>query len=264
MRLINTLILLCFSIPALHATATVENFMPDQFMTPHHLPSSYNPEAIIESAFKRKIQNDYIKDSRVTNQRFFKYGNFILSRQTDEHIETDDEQNHPQMKEQCRTTVVNGLIYDAQGRLADNDNTITDEFEDAVDFNYVISKKGELFLMSANDGCHSYILKSKEEKPYYGIGKPVACAGKISARKGKIISFDIDSGHYWPIEDQLIIATHHLAAQGVFADDAVIGYHDYRKFPENFIRNNPSVEWSYKISLEAFSALSPAEILNRY
>lgn len=266
MKLLHTYFLLfCFSAPSLHATASVEsNWGNDHFASPHYSMPNYDPEAEVKAAFKKKIEADYIKDSRIVNQRFFKYENFILARQTDEHIETDDEQNVPEMKELCRTIIKNGLVYDAKGRLGDNANTITEEYTDPVDFNYVISKKGELFLMSANDGCHSYMLKSKQGKAHYGIGKPVAAAGKISLRQGKIISFDIDSGHYWPIEDQLIVATHYMAKKGVFAEDAEIGFHDHRKLPKDFAAKYPCVEFLYKIPVDAFLEISPEPILNQY
>lgn len=266
MKFLHTYFLLfCFSAPSLHATASIEPFCGESLFSPsHYSVQDYNPEAVVEAAFKKKIEADYIKDSRVVNQRFFKYNDFILARQTEEHLEIDDVQNVPEMKELCRTFIKDGLIYDAKGRLGDNANTIIAEDIDPVDFNYVISKKGELYIMSANDGCHSYMLKSKPGNPHYGIGKPVASAGKISLRQGKIISFDIDSGHYWPIEDQLIIATHYMAQKAVFAEDAEIGFRDHRRLPKDFAEKYPCVEWTNKIPIGVFLEMSPEPILNQY
>jgi len=215
--------------PSLQATAFVEdyNFKPQAYM--HNTYSVQQEEEEARSQFNNIVLGKYIKNSRVIDNRFFKHNAFILSRQTDEEFEVDDEQNIPEMKQLSRTSIVDGRVYDAQGRLADNrNNTLYDEtdFEYEYDFNYVISKKGDFYIMSASQGCHSYILKSSPDKPYYGIGKPVACAGKVSLYEGKIISFDIDSGHYWPKEDQLIVAAHYMAKYDVFHENALIGIHD--------------------------------------
>jgi hypothetical protein len=250
--------------PSLQATAFVEdyNFQPHACM--NNTYSVQQEEEYKIAQFNTKVLSTYIKDSRVVDSRFFKHNSFILSRQTDEEFEIDDEQNIPEMKELSRTSITNGRVRDAQGRLADNRNNPVPESDDFYDFNYVISKKGDLFIMPASEGCHSYILKSSPDKPYYGIGKPVACAGKVSLYQGKIISFDIDSGHYWPREDQLIVAAHHMAKQGVFHDNAVIGIHDYKRLPNEFVAYYPRVEWEYKVPAHIFLQIDPEAILNGY
>lgn len=264
MKILNFLLIIITASSSLHATLFVEDYNDHS----HTCAKDVFFEPDVQNArilFNNKISKDYIKNSRIMDERFFKHNTFILSRQTDEEFELDDEQNIPEMKKLSRTSIVDGRVYDAQGRLADNrNNTLYDETDHEYDFNYVISKKGDFFIMPASEGCHSYILKSSPHKPYYGIGKPVACAGKVSLHEGKIISFDIDSGHYWPKEDQLIVAAHYMAKYDVFHENALIGIHDYKRLPKEFVESYPPIEWEYKAPVKLFLKIDPQPILNRY
>lgn len=256
---------------SLNATMLMENYDDIHFGRASNYSAELDNEnertvaqANARALFDIKVLEKYIQNSRIVDNRFFEHNSFILSRQTDEEFELEDEQNIPEMKNLCRTSIFSGRIYDAQSRLADNRNNTLPETDEVFDFNYVISRKGDFYIMPATEGCHSYILKSSPDKPYYGIGKPVACAGKVSLHEGKIISFNIDSGHYWPREDQLIVAAHHMAKQGVFHDNAFIGIHDYKRLPKEFIESYPRIEWEYKAPVNVFLQIDPEPILSRY
>lgn len=264
---------LAFAFLLLLNNPAFSSVMVDDFVNQQHnftpTPSNESseddrPEKIIKELFEAKIQASYIKDAAVINNRFFRHGEFLLSRQTDEELELEDERNTPEMKSLCSTSISDGRVYDAFNRLADNFHNHDSINDDYRDFNYVVSKNGTLFIMDAENGCHSYILKSKPEDPYYGIGKPVACAGKMSFSQGKITSINIDSGHYWPFEDQLVLVTHHLFKKGIFANDAKVGIRTYTRLPTDFISRYPRCEWEYEIPLQVFLSITPEEILNKY
>lgn len=145
--------------------------------------------------------------SEDTRTRFYQKNGFVLCEQRSLNDEKDFPGNDAKVQSETRTTIKDGFIYDTQNNLLDTTKDGT--------FIYAMNHNGTLYTASNMGTHHSYFLKSKPEKPFYGIGRNVACAGMLQAKNGKITAIDNESGHYQPIRDQLVLAVQFLAKQGV-------------------------------------------------
>lgn len=141
-----------------------------------------------------------------------KVGEFIMCTLVNPHREPESAANHPQLKEQSRVTVRDGLLYRGKDLLN------TDALPQGHQI-WVMNKNGELFIGAP---CHAFLLKSQPGKPGYGYAKPVACAGDIRVVNGKIVRIDNRSGHYQPHADQLKLAIRYLSTLDVLAHDVHI------------------------------------------
>ncbi|MCP4923302.1 MAG: glycogen synthase [bacterium] len=172
---------------------------------------------------------------------------FILGTLKTGKRERESEFNLFDLKERTRTIIKDGFIYQ------NNDDTIFDtgQMKKNPSFyvTWVLNKKGELFCGAQ---CHAFFLKSKRGNPHYGFSKPVACAGDIIIRNGKIIYIDNRSGHYMPSLDQMLIATHYLHTLGILDKNCEIrnestgtniSYADIINIaPEKIVSQYPSLE----------------------
>lgn len=150
--------------------------------------------------------------------RFFQKNGFVLCEQFSLQYEKDFPGNDANVQSDTRTTVKDGLIYDAH-------NNLLDTTKDGL-FVYAMNHDGTLYTASNGGKHHSYFLKSKPEKLFYGIGRNVACAGTLQAKDGKITSISNESGHYLPIKDQLVLAVQFLAIKGVVDENLKISLLD--------------------------------------
>ena len=148
--------------------------------------------------------------------RFSTNQNFIISSlvlEKGENATIKCPSNHESIQRDTLTEFREGKIYMNNIPL-----TVRDEI-------YVISPKGFLYtsdVTKVNVGHHHHFLKSKVEKLWYGCGKPVACAGHITIKDGKITAIDSRSGHYQPDRDQLLLAAHYLYQKGLLDENCII------------------------------------------
>lgn len=149
---------------------------------------------------------------------------FILTTQ-DSFNESKMPGNDEKAKEYCATFFKDGKIYNTKsGKLiGDSESTLL----------YVMSKTGKLYIHTREfiklGVHHSYILKGKQGSEIEGYGKPVASAGMLKVKNGKITFIDNSSGHYQPNKDQLKIAAKFLKSQGVFSDYGFLQLYEDKK-----------------------------------
>lgn len=73
-----------------------------------------------------------------------------------------------------KVKIVDGIVYDARGRVMDGH------------FGYVMDASGDIYVFRSGRLRHSSIV----------AGGPVAGAGEITIREGRVEDVDSDSGHY--------------------------------------------------------------------
>lgn len=108
-----------------------------------------------------------------------------------------------------RLTVGGSLLYTAQGKPLDTSNMVT-HFSGPGYAIYVMSQEGHLHVTSHSVGerHHSSLL----------AGLPVACAGELIARGGRLQLLTNKSGHYVPNRENLLQVLAALDLQGVPLD----------------------------------------------
>lgn len=165
----------------------------------------------------------------------FKYDKFVLSTLCSDYTnsEADKPDNTPDKKQKCRLEIKDGLLYSASGSLFSTDAS-KKAFNDSGEWIFVIDKKGRIYsdtmygdvakISIGNN--HSFFLKSKEGKPFYGFGKPIALGGHLTAKDGKIIKIDNASGHYKPNFDQLKLGLAYLFEENLLSDEVDISCSD--------------------------------------
>jgi starch synthase len=148
--------------------------------------------------------------------KYEKFYPFVMTTLKQGKREYETKDNKPNLKDLTRVTIKNGHLYFNNGLELFNTDTLRSK-----DFycTWVLNKKGNLF---SGAFCHAYFLKSKPGRPYYGYGKPIACAGDIIVKEGKIVYIDNRSGHYEPNKDQFLLVLHYLNSLNIFDNNCVI------------------------------------------
>jgi hypothetical protein len=162
----------------------------------------------IHSLALELIKEQYDTNSVMERTRTFE--RFVVSRSY-----SDAEVCHPDLHEQCLVNIKDGLLYQ-NGELLTTDGTI-----------WALNPQGILSIYPRNK---SYLLAGRPHANHSlffqknDIGLPIACAGHIEVREGKIKWLNNHSGHYMISTLQFILAIHYLYEKGIFADDLVIDF----------------------------------------
>ncbi len=142
----------------------------------------------------------------------FREGDFVLSSVMAGGSESGHPGNEDNLKKLHVTSVSDGILYDVEGNILSNSNSI-----------YVVDRKGRLYISDSSGPTgaihHSYFLKKE------GYGKPIASGGHIVVENGKIKGISNSSGHYKPNQDQLVLVVKYLDSMGVLAQDVGIFDH---------------------------------------
>lgn len=128
-------------------------------------------------------------------------GDFLIT--SSDRLKEYDFPKHSVIKLESKTFFKDGKIWSVD----------TNKVVEKIDKDsYVVSKKGELYtnINGCNSRWHTYYLKGKPEDGLFGYGKPVACAGHITIKNGKITAIDTKSGHYLPTLEHLKVVLLYL------------------------------------------------------
>ena len=162
------------------------------------------PLATAKHAFLGNLSTEYPSESlRV-------YDRFVIKAQG-----CGAEHSHENFHEWTKTTIVDGLIHQ-DGEILSSSDTI-----------WALNPHGELRIFPKKKESilglptHSYFFQENH------IGLPVACAGHMEVRAGKISKIDRSNGHYMPTTLQLILAVSYLNDRGVIAEDIVLNSSSY-------------------------------------
>lgn len=216
--------------------------LPNQFITPQKI--NLTAEKFGSVGYFVNKYGDKNLEKICISEKFFKAGNKLLTAQVSHVNEGKHLGNDRSVQDKSKTIIENGKIYYSSSHKL---------VEDAENYVFVISKKGDLYINDSSGGGrtffhHSYFLKGKSDDLYYGYGKPVQCAGHITIKEGKITFFSNASGHYRPNEDQLILSSKSLLDKGVFVEIPKIQESFSNKF----------------LTLDTISEISPETILEKY
>ncbi len=117
-----------------------------------------------------------------------------------------------QQREKYRVTVQDGLLIDSKGNPLDTRDGPT-----GGPLSFLAGRGLAIFVMD-QDG-NLYVKKQptggKFHHTSFLAGEPVAAAGEVTVRKGKLVEINRISGHYKPSLDQLGQAVGQLERQGV-------------------------------------------------
>lgn len=123
-----------------------------------------------------------------------------------------------------KVTISGGLLIDAKRRPIDTAGYVT-HFSGPGKAIYVMSATGNLHLNSHSVGHyhHSSLL----------AGIPVACAGEIEIKNGRIVWLSHKSGHYKPAREQLLQVLAMLQRRGVDLSFALSAFNNgtWQRFP---------------------------------
>lgn len=162
------------------------------------------PLAASKHAFLGNLSTEYAPESlRI-------YNRFVIKAQG-----SGTEHAHENFHEWTKTTIADGLIYQ-DGEILSSPDTI-----------WALNPLGELRIFPQKKssilggGHHSYFFQENH------VGLPVACAGHMEVRNGKISKIDRSSGHYSPTTLQLVLAVSYLNDRGVIAEDVVLNGSSY-------------------------------------
>lgn len=185
----------------------------------------------------------------------FKHDNFLV---TSQRNAWKDESNHfsnnKNIQEQTKTYFKDGQIFfQYNNKLVGNPTNDSDNLEQAS--LYALSKDGTLYISNDITIYHSFFLKSKPEKPFYGMGKPIVCGGHLLLKDGKIININNGSGHYIPTNDQLKLAVHYLWEKGVLHNDVKVKLYTHQ---------DEVNEVTKKLTIEDIKQIDVNDILNNY
>jgi hypothetical protein len=119
-----------------------------------------------------------------------------------------------QQRQKYRVTIKDGRLYDADGNLLDT-RAATSAHSGGGNAIYVMDKDGNI-----------YVSKTQEVGEFHhsslGGGEPVAGAGELRIREGRVVGINRKSGHYQPGEEHLQQVVDHLRSQGVDIDSSAI------------------------------------------
>ena len=162
------------------------------------------PLAASKHAFLGNLSTEYAPESlRI-------YNRFVIKAQG-----SGTEHAHENFHAWTETTIADGLIYQ-DGEILSSPDTI-----------WALNPLGELRIFPQKKssilggGHHSYFFQENH------VGLPVACAGHMEVRNGKISKIDRSSGHYSPTTLQLVLAVSYLNDRGVIAEDVVLNGSSY-------------------------------------
>ena len=149
-------------------------------------------------------------------QLFYRHNPFILSSVIKAEDLLREDKNYPDL-EQTQITKFK------EGRVVLNTLPVdTLELEQQSRPYYrtwILDEKGNFYTGAF---CHAYYLKGASGKPFYGIGRPIACGGDVIMTQGKITYLDNRTGHYKCGLDQFLLAIHYLDSKGVLDEKVMI------------------------------------------
>jgi hypothetical protein len=181
------------------------SYVPESILEHPHIslktaiPKSFDPSLILAQAKDTSLQS--LTSMPTCQLRHL--GRFILSAQN-----SPEEPCSPELPKHATTTFSEGIIFQ-DGMMLNTADTIWALNHEGVLRIFPLSKP-EL----ANGAPHHSHLFQKDSK-----GLPVACAGHLEAKDGKITKINRCSGHYTPHEIQLILALSYFHEMGILADN---------------------------------------------
>jgi len=114
-------------------------------------------------------------------------------------------------------TIERGLIYQG-GEILNADYSI-----------YALNAYGQLCI-AAGESCNDIAELNHDlffRRDGFRFALPVACAGHMKVKNGKISEIDRASGHFFPATLQLVLAVSYLNDRGVIAEDVVLNGSSY-------------------------------------
>lgn len=117
-----------------------------------------------------------------------------------------------------KVRIKNGLLYDSRRELITTDESATEwlgnKFEHV--YIYIMDKEGNFYI-------GRQVVNHFHHSSFFG-GEPIAAAGQIRVRNGKLTYIDNQSGHYTPNQELLAQALVSLRRQGVDINGVEVGF----------------------------------------
>lgn len=177
-------------------------------------------ETLNASGEFRQIKKDFTKYGIKYSAKYKSGEDTFIITSTYYQDESGEAFNTKEMKEESKTFFKDGKIYSAKT------NQVIEEVDNAL---YAVSKKGNLYINLEGDNFgkhHSFFLKGKPGDDLFGYGRPVACAGHLSIKSGKITALSGDSGHFDIKPNQIKVVAYYLARQDVVVDKVDLTWYD--------------------------------------
>lgn len=196
------------SAPSCTMTSTYEEFYENGVQTSRMaFPKGYDISVALMTT-----KNDFFANltTGIDNSRYRIYDCFLVGAQY-----SGVEICHAEFMNHSKINIENGLIYQDVEVLNTGDTVWALNAHKEL---RIFPQKKSNILGGAH---HSYLFQEDS------VGLPAACAGHMEVRNGKISKIDRSSGHYSPVELQLLLAISYFHKIDIIADDVILNGSGY-------------------------------------